>query len=59
MWSPGYFHVDLGPDKPASLVASTELWEVMRAVPPEEVWTWNGNAEAPCFDGLTPAAQEG
>jgi predicted glycogen debranching enzyme len=36
MWSPGFFHLQLSAQKPASVVASTERWEVMRAVHPEE-----------------------
>ena len=57
---PGYFHLDLGPDKPASLVASTERWEVMRAVPPGRgAATSNASDADRCFAGLHPAAQEG
>jgi predicted glycogen debranching enzyme len=35
MWSPGYFRVDLHPDRPATLVASAEPWEAVQALTPE------------------------
>ena len=37
LWTPGYFRVRLGPDAPATLVASTEPWETIGALTPEEV----------------------
>src|ERR671931_1330574 len=36
LWSPGYFRVDLSCDHPATLVASTESWEVICALHPSE-----------------------
>ena len=36
MWSPGYFRADLSPDQPVTLVASTEPWEAVNALPPDE-----------------------
>ena len=36
LWSPGYFHVELRKDAPATLVASTESWESIRALRPED-----------------------
>jgi predicted glycogen debranching enzyme len=38
VWSPGYFRVDLTPAGPATLVASTEPWETVRALAPEAAW---------------------
>jgi predicted glycogen debranching enzyme len=35
LWSPGYFRVILGPQSPATLVASTESWETIDALDPE------------------------
>jgi predicted glycogen debranching enzyme len=35
LWSPGSFEVDLAPDRPAALVASTEHPEVVAALTPE------------------------
>jgi predicted glycogen debranching enzyme len=36
LWSPGYFRVDLSCDHAATLVASTEPWEVICALQPSE-----------------------
>ncbi len=36
LWSPGYFKVDLHPEKVATLVASTENWETIKALSPLE-----------------------
>ncbi|HEV3080366.1 MAG TPA: amylo-alpha-1,6-glucosidase [Gemmataceae bacterium] len=37
LWSPGYFRVDLTAEQSATLVASTESWEIIQALLPEEV----------------------
>lgn len=34
LWSPGYFRVDLTPEQDATLVASTEPWDTILALPP-------------------------
>ena len=34
LWSPGFFHVDLRKDSGATLIASSEYWENMRALSP-------------------------
>ncbi|HXA64527.1 MAG TPA: amylo-alpha-1,6-glucosidase, partial [Bryobacteraceae bacterium] len=34
LWSPGFFHVDLRQDSDATLIASAEYWENMRALTP-------------------------
>ena len=36
LWSPGYFTSDLSPGQSATLVASTEPWNIMCALKPEE-----------------------
>jgi predicted glycogen debranching enzyme len=36
LWSPGYFRVDLLPDQPVTLTASTEPWDVIQALDPED-----------------------
>jgi predicted glycogen debranching enzyme len=38
LWSRGYFSVDLSPDADATLVGSTEEWETVRALRPEEAF---------------------
>ncbi len=39
LWSPGYFRADLSPEEPATLVASTESWEVIAALHPADAHT--------------------
>ena len=36
LWSPGFFKVDLHPNKLATLVASTESWETIKALTPQD-----------------------
>jgi predicted glycogen debranching enzyme len=36
LWSPGYFSVDVTKDVTATLVGSTESWELIRALSPED-----------------------
>ncbi|HKE25680.1 MAG TPA: amylo-alpha-1,6-glucosidase [Bryobacteraceae bacterium] len=38
LWSPGYFRTDLEEGEQTTLVASTEDWETMRALEPEEAF---------------------
>jgi predicted glycogen debranching enzyme len=35
LWSPGYFRADLEEGEQTTLIASTEEWEIVRALPPE------------------------
>ena len=35
LWSPGYFRVDLDESQPVTMIASTEPWESVEALPPE------------------------
>ena len=36
LWSPGYFRADLLPEEPVTLVGSTEQWDTIQALSPEE-----------------------
>jgi predicted glycogen debranching enzyme len=36
LWSPGYFRADLAPGEDVTLVASTESWDTLRALRPED-----------------------
>ena len=38
LWSPGYFCAELTPGHDVSLVASTESWEIMSALTPQQAW---------------------
>jgi predicted glycogen debranching enzyme len=37
LWTPGYFRLVLTPDQPGTLVASTESWETISALNPQEL----------------------
>jgi predicted glycogen debranching enzyme len=37
LWSPGYLRLTLAPDAPGTLVASTETWETIGALNPDEL----------------------
>jgi predicted glycogen debranching enzyme len=36
LWTPGYFRVDLSRGSSATLIASTESWETIQALPPDQ-----------------------
>ncbi len=38
LWSPGYFRVRVEPGNDVSLVASTETWDVLSTLSPQEAW---------------------
>ncbi len=38
LWSPGYFRFDVAPGVDATVVASTEEWKTIEAMPPEEAF---------------------
>jgi predicted glycogen debranching enzyme len=39
LWSPGYFHAEISRGSEATLVASTESWETIRAMKPDDAFT--------------------
>jgi predicted glycogen debranching enzyme len=66
LWSPGHFDVELRGPQPASLVASTEPWETVLALAPEQVLRFEGDrrrhllgkaAQATGLEGDEVAAQ--
>jgi predicted glycogen debranching enzyme len=36
LWTPGYFRLRLAPDQPGTLIASTEAWETVDALTPDQ-----------------------
>jgi predicted glycogen debranching enzyme len=38
LWSPGYFHQEIGPGEGLTLIASTESWDTIYALRPEEAY---------------------
>ena len=48
LWSPGYFTIDVDERESASLVASTESWEVMQALTPSKLGIASKTASSGC-----------
>jgi predicted glycogen debranching enzyme len=58
-WSPGYFRVDLGPGRDATLVASTEPWETLGALRPEDAMHSEHERRRRLVAAAHPALREG
>jgi predicted glycogen debranching enzyme len=59
LWSPGYFRSDLGVGDSVTLIASTESWETVHALGPEEAMHAELNRRALLLAAALPAAREG
>jgi predicted glycogen debranching enzyme len=59
MWSPGYFSVDLTNDATATLVGSTESWELIRALTPEGANAAEHERRERLLTAAPPSAREG
>jgi predicted glycogen debranching enzyme len=59
LWSPGYFSVDVSEETPATLVASTESWETLRALGPEDAQAAEHERRQRLLAAAHPAAREG
>jgi predicted glycogen debranching enzyme len=59
LWSPGYFRSDLGVGDSLTLVASTESWETVRAMGPEEAHTAELNRRSLILAAAPSCAREG
>jgi predicted glycogen debranching enzyme len=59
LWSPGYFRVDLTPEHDATLVASTEEWDTILALRPEEALSAERERRAHLLAAADPAVREG
>ncbi|MBA2242656.1 MAG: glycogen debranching enzyme family protein [Chthoniobacterales bacterium] len=59
LWSPGYFQVNLSQQNTATLVGSTEAWEIMGVLAPEEVLAAERERRARLLAQAAPAAREG
>lgn len=57
LWSPGYFRSDLAEGEEATLVASTETWETVRALSPETSIRAELDRRELLLAGTPPAAQ--
>jgi predicted glycogen debranching enzyme len=59
MWSPGYFRFDLEPGQTLTFVASTESWDVIHAMSPEEGQASERNRRAALLAQTRPGANAG
>jgi predicted glycogen debranching enzyme len=59
LWSPGFFHVDLGKHETATLVASTEKWEIVEVLNPVQALASERERRARLLDETIPEAREG
>src|SRR5438270_1283576 len=59
LWSPGFFHVDLAAEMTATLIASTEKWEIVEVLGPEQALASERERRARLLDSAMPEAREG
>lgn len=59
LWSPGFFHVDLGQEETATLLASTEEWEIIEVLSPAEALAGERERRARLLNQAVPQAREG
>jgi predicted glycogen debranching enzyme len=59
LWSPGYFGVDLSQGQHASVTASTERWEALRALSPTKALDMERERRRLLLAAAHPAAQTG
>jgi predicted glycogen debranching enzyme len=58
LWSPGFFQTELVRDRDATLVASTEAWETIRALAPNDAFTSERDRRKRLLARANPAVQE-
>jgi predicted glycogen debranching enzyme len=59
MWTPGYFRADLSADEDATMVASTEPWEVIMALRPAEAQEFERDRRQHLLAIAQPAVRSG
>jgi predicted glycogen debranching enzyme len=59
LWTPGSFVVDCSPGQEIALAASTESWEVIRALSPADAWEAERERRARLLESADPKAQSG
>jgi predicted glycogen debranching enzyme len=59
LYSPGFFRVDLGPGAPVALVASTEPWDVVAALAPDEAARAERDRREALVERAAPVARRG
>jgi predicted glycogen debranching enzyme len=59
LWSPGYFRLDLTADHAATLVASVESWQTLRALEPAAAWEAEHERRRRLIAAAVPPARDG
>lgn len=59
LWSPGFFQVDLANEKTATLIGSTEPWDIIDVLSPAEVLASERERRARLLEDAEPVACEG
>jgi predicted glycogen debranching enzyme len=59
LWSPGYFHAELEKGQGVSLIASTESWETIRALSPDDALSAEFDRRGRLLADANPKAREG
>ncbi|MGB7946095.1 MAG: amylo-alpha-1,6-glucosidase, partial [Candidatus Binatia bacterium] len=59
LWTPGSFVVDCSPGQEITLTASTEPWEIVRALPPGDVWEVERERRGRLIASADPKTQTG
>lgn len=59
LWSPGYLRANLQPGDMATLIASTEEWDTILAIPPDEAFAAERQRRARLVDQASPCARTG
>src|ERR1700693_1921539 len=58
LWSPGFFRVDLAEQSTATLVGSTEPWEIINVLSPEDVLAAERQRRARLLQGAAPKVRQ-
>jgi predicted glycogen debranching enzyme len=59
LWSPGFFRVDLTEQSTATLVGSTEPWDIINVLGPEDVLAAERQRRARLLHGASPKGRQG
>jgi predicted glycogen debranching enzyme len=59
LWSPGYFRVNLGREQPATLVVSTESWDTILALKPDQALTAEAERRERLLAQADPRVRDG
>ena len=59
LWSPGFFNTELGPERSATLIGSTEPWEIIEVLEADQALAGERERRLRALEDAAPAAREG